>query len=139
MKLKTIYIITEGEYSDYHVKGAALTKEGAYAFVAKFGGDIEEIQDQTPHLKAGYNFYNVLMEKDGGIRKVSQQEETYWCNLYFYDQLWGERLKTPVLSTYCWAKDDKHAIKIVNERRTQILAAELWNKTDKCALLFPWA
>lgn len=42
MPKRTIYIVTEGEYSDYGIRGVFSTQAKAQAYVDGNGGDIEE-------------------------------------------------------------------------------------------------
>ena len=37
-----------------------------------------------------------------------------------------EKLKTGKIDFFVWATDEKHAVKIANERRTQFLASNKW-------------
>ena len=41
--------------------------------------------------------------------------------------------------THCWAKDEQHAIKITNERRTRIIAENCWPTGFISGKGFKWA
>lgn len=45
-----IYIITSGEYSDYHIIAATTDKECAEKIAEHFNADIEEFNDATPRV-----------------------------------------------------------------------------------------
>ena len=47
--MKTVYIVTDGDYSDYHIVAAFDDKKLAELFIEKIGaGDIEEYQLNIP-------------------------------------------------------------------------------------------
>ena len=45
-----IYIITAGEYSDYHIIAATTDRECAEKIAEHFDADIEEFEDSTPRV-----------------------------------------------------------------------------------------
>lgn len=123
-----IYIVTEGSYSDYHIVGTFSTKEKAEEHSLLVLGeerqfydakveewDIDEIVD---HPK-GMFFYNVVMTKDG----KTQECKNVGCEYKNTDAPYGDNAN---FSFYMWARDEKHAIKIANERRTQLIALNQW-------------
>ena len=121
-----IFLVTDGEYSDYHVKGAFSTKEKAEeAIILYSAGNIEEreIDEFPPHPK-GMLPYCVQMDIDGNSlvkRKNSQGFE-------FYEKdKWRPYGNNVDVCFYMWAKDEQHAVKIANERRTELIATNEWN------------
>lgn len=127
---KKIYIVTAGEYSDYGIIAPFSSKQLAEKFIEsckwsewdcprieeyyidRFGGSISK----------GHTPYFVQMKRNGDIVKVDQANSTYFmktekvCKINIVGELY----------TYCYAKDAHHAIKIANERRTQLIATNQW-------------
>lgn len=143
MKTKIIYVITQGEYSDYSILGACSTKEEADLFVEKYGGEIEEIKNVVPYIKSGWDFYQVDMREDGSVQRCEKERYPYWQSSHFwspapyYSSLQGTPQNEWVFRTSCWAKDSQHAIKIANERRVQTIAANAWGDNEALKR-FPW-
>jgi hypothetical protein len=130
--MKKIYLVTQGNYSDYHVVSAFSEKALAQSFIDSFVSneddsiEIEEyeIDKLSEQLRNGYKAYSVLMEKDGNYIEVEQvsclypekaQRETVE---YSYHKEY--------MTTSMFAKDEKHAVKIANERRIRAIMANHW-------------
>ena len=121
-----IFIVTSGEYSDYHIDGVFTDKGLAMIFTQKFGGDIEE-WDANPfskELRAGYSPFLVRMLENGDVSKVEVSTNSY----RFIDgnTSWKPSWKDGQgnFCFYVLATDEKHAVKIANEKRTMILAQQ---------------
>jgi len=133
------YIATTGCYSDYTIVTVFLNKKKAELF-AKYFKDMEietfDIYDKTKIdelkqcLKLKRDIYVVRMDIDGKTDLVMKEN---------WDFIWFERAiekKTEIFKavdgyymiTYMLAKDEKHAVKIANERRVQLIANNEWNK-----------
>lgn len=119
-----IYLVTDGEYSDYRVMCACSTKEKAkYAkkfYVAEY---IEEYElDALPDHPAGMFWYSVQMDRDGNSRNIEPESGVYgtssmdWCP---YGD--GETVGFSM-----WATNERHAVKVANERRAQLIASGEW-------------
>lgn len=124
---KTIFVITDGEYSYYGILGTALTREDAETFVKKFGGYIDEYPDGGELVRKGCSVYFVDMTRDGTAQSVKEGTDCPGFSCHDFYVPYGTK-DDPLFRTTCWAKSPTHAIKIANERRVQIIAAELWNK-----------
>ena len=131
-KQKTIYVLTSGEYSDYHINGVYSSRELAQAFIDAVEGKlypfgkrtysdymIEEynLDEYADELKRGYLLWFVRMKRDGLVLEAYEDERSY-----IMDHLSGDQNRDFV--NRCLAKDKEHAIKITNERRIQFLANE---------------
>jgi hypothetical protein len=121
-----VYVVTDGDYSDYHIVSVFSTGEKAKEFIEKMckEGIIEEydIDAYIEPLEKGYFPYFVRMTKEGEVLECRK----YDCSYPDLDELDFDINKN--MYTKCWAKDDGHAIKIAGERRRVILAEERWGK-----------
>jgi hypothetical protein len=146
--MKMIYAVSEGSYSDYRVSAIFSTKEKAQEFIDTMKkqsdseyddyNDIEEYQLDPPVadlLGRGYSVYSVLMLRNGNVERVERTDNgSYDISSAGQSHIW-ERTKAPayrgknvedVLHMEVWAKDDKAAVKIVNEKRVQMIAMGEW-------------
>lgn len=133
--MKKVYVLTKGCYSDYSIVGIFSTKEKLEEYKKYIPNndynDIEEyeINPNKPSLiKRGYSYWQVFMLKDGHVEKVSRIDNYYKDNNSY---VW-KRSKAPayantntpdVLVSGCWARNEKHAIKITNEKRALYIAS----------------
>ena len=131
---KIIYIVTSGNYSDYSIVGVFDSEENAKSFIESSSDtsndersyfDYMEIEehDLNPGIKQirkGLKYYGARMDREGNTESVEvRAPETRERSIsYTYDKT--------LMNSYCYAKDKKHAIKITNERRIQILARNEW-------------
>ena len=120
-----VYIVTEGEYSDYGIIGVFSTKDKAEKFVEEFGGDIEEYGLDILCLMKNKKIYSVKMTKEGVATVIL---EDYCCIEDCINKRYGFDNKN--MYFYCFAKDKPHAIKIANEWRTNLIANNQWGETN---------
>lgn len=136
--MKKVYIVTSGEYSDYHINKVFSTFEKAKEFTEAFTkpSDDEyryeyrieeyELDSQDVALKnKGYSVWDVWMLKNGDTQKVKKAE------LEDIDQDLETWIRSTagipdVLRSAVWAKTGSHAVKIVNEKRVQMIANNEW-------------
>lgn len=128
--MKTIYLVTSGEYSDYGIQAVFSKKVLAENFIASFskngGSYIPTIEEWEMDPKdfivpKGYHAYKVSMDKEGNSRSVDTDTSHYfWKNVRFFGK------KEIVVE--CFARDEKHAIKIANEKRLFHIASNSWGK-----------
>lgn len=126
----TIYLITQGEYSDYSVKGVFDNKELAEAFIAKFSQADYRIEEYELNALAGrlnnpLTPFRVAMSQEGEVISITDgadiEDGEPRVNFSFdYSH------KRELLYVFCWANDSEHAIKIANEKRLQLIAANRW-------------
>jgi len=130
MENKIIYVVTDGEYSDFHIEGVYESKELAEE-VHGVGCDIGEwnLNTDINERRQGLKRFNVMMLRDGSIHQVRD----YWRNNrepldhkpadYFQ---FDKKVTLSIADFEMWAKDETHAIKIANERRVQLIASNQW-------------
>ena len=121
-----IYLITDGEYSDYHIVGAYSTRENAEKMLGYVSGDIEgwTLDDGIDKICAGRKLTYVEIRRDGSIDKTMHDSGIdVGATL-----LLGYRSE-PALRLKCWAKDFAHAVHIAGEARRVLLAENLWPKS----------
>jgi hypothetical protein len=127
---KIIYVVTEGEYSDYGIEALFSERETAEKYAKRRNGNdkystarVEEYPlDAAREARSdGLAQYAVVMGKDGNNARASESLDAgYLCVITHY--LGGEHLHLTVD-----ARDKAHAIKIANEKRGQIIATEQWD------------
>lgn len=139
-----VYAVNSGIYSDYRIHAMFSTKEKATEFMFFFhDSDYNEIEEYTldpPYVdlkKRGYSIWFILMLRDGTVEKVIRREgDGYETDMPL---IW-ERTKVPAyrgkgvpdcLRDEVWAKSEKHAIKIVNEHRTRMIANNEWKQPKR--------
>ena len=123
---KTIYIVTQGSYSDYHICGVFSDKELAEKYKQTFSNAqlydemrIEEweLNPFEAEIRKGYKPFFVRMGKDGNTQEVYEDDST--SEIYGFDIDNG-------LYNHCFARNKRHAIKITNELRTRLIAENKW-------------
>lgn len=131
--MATSYIVVTGEYSDYHVCGVYSTRKKAnYAAKVYDGAVIEYEIDELPDHPKGLLGYRVEMKKDGAAdvqRCGIGPMEIYLAGSFLNDYSRKDDGQLVIVKEFVisvWAKDEQHAVKIVNEKRAQIIAANEW-------------
>ena len=140
--MKKVYLVSRGTYSDYSVVAIFSTKKKATEFIRMFPSDFCDYNDiavfdldpdAVDRTKNGEMVWRVVMLRDGTVERV-RSERFYAFAEPGRRWVW-RRTKAPAykhknipdaLVADCWAKDEKHAIKIVNEWRTQMIASGEW-------------
>ena len=137
--VKKIFALEDGSYSDYHVIGIYTTLERAEIVRQKVGGDISEWQLDPgwAEINAGLSRWIVHMLRDG----TTERAWTAWMSGYDIDggsvaSVW-DRPNAPAyrgkgipacLMCNVWARNKKHAVKIANEKRVQMIASGEWEE-----------
>lgn len=130
--MKTIYIVTSGSYSDYSIEEVFDNKELAQKYIDNYlrsSYDEPEIEEHTLNplvreLSTNKKAYALTIDKEGNTEFKSSSFFNSQESVCFRD--WDNKL---LIS--CWANDEQHAIKIANEKRLQLLAANQWGVTSK--------
>lgn len=122
--MSNIYIITRGDYSSYRILCATTDKKIAKAILAKSGGARMETYEEPTiddfnKLKS-HDRYVVIMDKNGNTKSTTMSNDEYKFALYNEYAIWRDE----TLCVTTWATNALHAIKIANELRTQLLAAQ---------------
>lgn len=113
-----IYIVTQGHYSDYGIVGVFTDKSKAEE-LCNFGNEIDNWSDtrietyesDTIDVKDKGLFF-VRMQSDGKVLEVKKEDFFYDLN----DNSVGRDVNGNFYTT-CLARDEKHAIKIMAERK----------------------
>jgi len=129
---KKVYVVSSGSYSDYSIDAIFSTKEKADQYLATQKAvikhscldqynDVEEFRLDVP--KRQWETTVVWMAKNGDLAGVEMQGDR---------QLgWGGFDRYGNLIWVVAGHNDKRAIKVVNEKRAQILALEIWGDERK--------
>lgn len=140
--MKIVFAVNSGSYSDYSIRAIFSSRELAeeYMTVVKNSdyNDIEEYElDPTTSdmIRRGYSVWNVLMLIDGTTERVTRSDNDYY-EVENTPRHWiWERTKAPAykgkgipdaLDARVWAKTERAAVKIVNEKRAQMIANGEW-------------
>ena len=133
-----IFLITSGEYSDYSVLAAYSTRELAAAALAAGLGDAIEDCDIDPTLEPtplGCKAFFVNMRRTGDVAYIAVADP--WDSAYKLKEAWRDpsvrvdrerAYYSDMHSFRCWARDEQHAIKIVNELRVRMIAENTWGE-----------
>jgi hypothetical protein len=127
--MTTIYLVTEGDYSKYHICAAFSTKVLAQDYTDKFDGDnIEEyeLDPSTPTFQDGMNVYMVFMKKNGDSDSAEYFETLNGIVPESHVKFNDSYYKDGILINYVLARDKMHAVKITNEKRAQLIASGEW-------------
>jgi hypothetical protein len=117
--LKCVYIVTSGSYSDYRIRGVFSSEKKAQRYNREILGDIEQWDINIPN--AQYEAVRVAMTSDGSIITHAISGLYAYPVPRFLCTVHG-----PALIWEVYTSDRERAIKIVNEKRAQILAANAW-------------
>lgn len=119
--MTTIYIVTQGEYEDYHICAVFSTRELAQQYIDNFATpmhapyEIEKyVMDDMEAVKRGKP-YDVEMGRDGTVISVEHMDR----KVYMSPRIRGG---CGVVEWQGYAKDEQHAIKICNEYRINQIA-----------------
>lgn len=125
--MKKIYVVTSGEYSDYHIEGIFDSNELAESFMEAFAPDkynepmcVNEWDLNSCGFKKGLKAYRVELKPTTGDVVEIRQERS--CFIFNYYENGVTETMDKTLNIGVFAKDEKHAIKIANEKRAMYLA-----------------
>ena len=141
--MKSVWVIEQGSYSDYRVVGVYSSKKNAQlvcdainagesydkATVAKW-----PVDESVLEVSRGYKRFIVTMLRDGTVENIRGPEAISSYDMSSTLTIW-RRTQAPAykgkgipdaLNGSVLAKDEKHAVKIANEQRTQMIALGRW-------------
>lgn len=143
--MKNVWVVEKGQYSDYRVVGVYSTQENAQKVCellnAEHGPDAYDaasiaewtLDPAIDQLNQGMSMWHVHMLRDGTTEKVKQRDLDSYdmqgsCSIWRRSTtpLYAGRGIPDVMSATVWATDEKHAVKIVNEKRAQMIATGEW-------------
>lgn len=143
--MKTVWVVEQGEYSDYRVVGVFTSKENAEKVRAMFSEDdtteygkatVAEwnLDPSIEQLNAGLRQFELWIDREGNAYHPPELVEPFDVDLrddFKAIDTWNkdtQKFDAPRhLRCEVWAKDEEHAIKIANERRTQLIATGQWD------------
>jgi len=151
-----IYVVTDGNYSGYHIEAIFSTKAAAdeycQTYCSEDDGCVQDWAVDDPSLYGafppGLAAWTVEMKEDGTVTytdkdgKPGDEDLDYQRDDYGKIE-WHRRRAVQPSGPCCYkgrvpmpgpwtlfmkvlAKDKEHAIKIVNEKRAQLVAANEW-------------
>ena len=115
-----VWIVTSGEYSDYSIDGVFSTNELAAKYCEKWGGEIEtwNLDEPIPDV-----LWAIRMGIGGEV--ISSWKN---CSAEGFDFF---ALDNKAIVWNVKTEDEQRAIKVTNEKRTQILALGIWGDDEK--------
>ena len=125
-----IYVITKGEYSDYHICGVAVEKAKAESMARIFSdkwekAEVEEWDTEDVDLSIeGKTPYRVTFFENGDVCETAETSIDYFMSgieKIKYPQNW----RGATLNVCVYADDKNSAIKIASEKRAKWLAEKL--------------
>lgn len=144
---KKVYVVTRGSYSDYSIVAIFDNLEQAQALAARGNNnpEVEEYKLNPQYVDygaQGYCDYTVDMLADGTTVLIRRENSDLYIESEDFQErkemirVWAmryckeyQKLTYPILDKhpyfmrgYIFAKSEEHAIKIVNEKRIQLLA-----------------
>jgi hypothetical protein len=132
--MTTMYVLTTGCYSDYHIVGVFSTKEKAEAAKVDHNltdgdGDVEEWGlDAVPEHPPGLHHWCVRMDRDGNTLEARRRGNDSFPSWEWAPYGVGYSDKRGGVSFNMWAGDERHAVKIANEKRIGLLASGQWTE-----------
>jgi len=145
-----VWLATEGDYSEYRVMAVFSTEGAARQYVAAGHAERVELTELDPEFTAlpvGHRLCVVCMMRDGSTfgddyhrtpDAVRWNGDDAWCGMTMDQAHRGYTVIRPLAKTAAYgtvagymrtaimARDEEHAIKIANDRRTQLIARDLW-------------
>lgn len=138
---KTIWIVESGQYSDYGVDGIFTSRENAQEYADYFNKDAgawnrkevdeRELDPLISEMRKGYQSFTIFMLFDGTVESITARPlGTYPHHLHIFRRstIAFHRGKPDALHGQVHARDQKHAIKIANDRRLALIASGEWER-----------
>lgn len=149
--MKEIYLVTQGQYSDYSVRGVFVDKELAAEFAAQISAEYDTAKVDTRPIMTeltmpiNYRGYTFIMDVDGntdGVRQRGVDEYNDENDGSYPEDEYVRHVPSGIVTTgrgsfistgryKFFIKTDKGAvgaIKIANEKRIQMIANGTWPK-----------
>lgn len=128
----SVWVVERGEYSGRSVSGVYSTEANANIAAGNDGGVTEYMLDTgISEHRAGLTGYCVVMDKEGNVRDVQPSGHLTSGASFDLGLACFPAPNTPWvydhITALVWATDDRHAVKITNERRAQMIASGEWD------------
>ncbi len=127
-----VWICSNGSYSDYRVTALYSDESTAQRVTEAYGWDNppeeSELDPATPpEVQQGMSYFRIWMWENGDVAQayLSEPDANAPAVQWFHQRFgsYPERRTGLQFWTSCWADDEKHAVKIANERRIMALAS----------------
>lgn len=130
--MTTIYVLTEGDYSDYHIVALYSTRELAEeaqqhcpeSNIEEYKLDSVEIPEHPP----GYTGWSVTIDAEENIICSSYQQDTisrpFEPQEKYYENHYSNSNTPSLFVVRCWARDEEHAEKIALDKYYQFKAQQ---------------
>lgn len=147
-KVKKVYLVSKGVYSDYSIIGVFSARDKADRLVSQYNEYEKEEPDSNwaarveekdlDRPESTWFHTTVYMQRDGTATFALQDmfhtdpEESRHNTLRYIDYLkYPANESAQYLVTSIATGDSQRAVKITNEYRAQIIAANAWGDTEK--------
>ena len=112
--MKSIYILTEGDYSDYHIIGVYSSEELAQKaqFLYQYSQIEEYSLDIIPEHPPGMKAWSVVVSDESGVNCYSMDPHDHIPYEHYFKG--GDGNYTGLY--HVWATDDDHACKIAQDQ-----------------------
>jgi len=125
--MNKIYLVSTGEYSDYDVLGAFSTEKKAEDFCSTFHSDrpdireyvLDKFDDIIEACRDKKVFCVEMALVDGAVKRVKEETGELWATQMVLEN--KVVIANAFIIARVFANDEKHAVKIVAERRTQVV------------------
>lgn len=131
--MTTVYVVTGGSYSDFHLVGVFSTREKAESYVGTVESNSEDIReynlDEEPDR---LDVVRVVMTRAGEVCETEFSKvykDTFPRNYWYPAQHWPQ-YPAEKLAWHVQTNEIKRAIKVVNEKRTQLITLNRWGYGD---------
>lgn len=134
--VSAVWVVEQGEYSDYRVVGVFSSKEAAERACAFMTSDYSKpevaewaLDPGASELNQGMAIWSVHMTREGRTERYQMVEAPFSLESYF--RIWRRSAHSDlpdVIAAQVWATDGTHAIKIVNEKRAEWIALGKWDE-----------
>jgi hypothetical protein len=132
---KSVWVVDRGEFH-HDIVGVFSSKENAELIAKRLECYVKVLEwplnPAVEELKSGKKLYDVSVAMDGTLIEINEHaDKADLLNCFFIDTILHpvtfNKIGSKLLGEV-WATDEKHAIKIVNEKRLQLIAEGRWKK-----------
>ena len=128
-----VYILTRGSYSDYSIVAVFSSLEKLNEFKLAIPdadyNDTEEYDinpDDAQMVNSGLALWLVQMRHNGDVVSVRPRSRSYSSTSCLVYGCRPEAMEFSMIEDVVWARDEQHAVKIVNEKRIVLIALGRW-------------
>lgn len=141
-----VYIVTKGEYSDYGIEGVFLDRVLADEFAAQRHASVSVWTIGELDVPMGHRHYRVTMDEEGnteqfGVDEIAVDEGREKDEFDYEGDEDGPKSKWGYCERWIYTgyrrfyittdMGEEGAIKIANERRVQLIAANQWPRNGQ--------